>query len=120
MKDKLLWIPRNALKTNLEEEESKGSSLFSSSKTPKLSTRPPIPCLYIPENTFGSSKLLLYFHGNAEDIGYSEEFLRYLVKALKINVLAMEYPSYGIYTEEGGCSDKKIKEDAEYMYRYVK
>jgi abhydrolase domain-containing protein 17 len=32
----------------------------------------------------------------------------------------MEYPSYGIYAEEGGCSDGKIKEDAEYMYQYVK
>ena len=62
----------------------------------------------------------MYFHGNAEDIGYSQEFLEYLVTSLKINVLAIEYPSYGIYAEEGGCSDKKIKEDAEYMYLYVK
>ena len=32
----------------------------------------------------------------------------------------MEYPGYGVYTEEGGCSDSKIKEDADYMYQYVK
>ena len=62
----------------------------------------------------------MYFHGNAEDLGYSENFLMHLVANFKINVLAMEYPSYGVYAEEGGCTDGKIKEDAEYMYKYVK
>ena len=32
----------------------------------------------------------------------------------------MEYPGYGVYTGDGSCNDGKIKEDAEYMYKYVK
>ena len=114
-----MWIPRNAL--NLEEEEKDQSSFsLDSIKGPKKSTRPPIPCLYLKEKTIGSSKLLIYFHGNAEDLGYSESFLNILRDAFKINVLAMEYPGYGVYTGDGSCNDEKIKEDAEYMYRYIK
>ena len=125
MKETILWIPRNALK-EAHYEETK-SSWFSSISKPskeefdkpqiKKSDRPPIPCLFLP---FASSKLLMYFHGNAEDIGYSQEFLKEIQNTLKINVMAMEYPGYGIFVEKGGCSNKKIKEDAEYMYSFVK
>ena len=45
----------------------------------------------------GSQKLLLYFHGNAEDLGLAWEILDHLRSSLKIHVLAMEYPGYGIY-----------------------
>ena len=45
----------------------------------------------------GSNKLIIFFHGNAEDIGISYEMLDHLRTALKINVLAVEYPGYGVY-----------------------
>lgn len=48
----------------------------------------------------GSSKLLIYFHANAEDIILSHELLDYLRALLRVNVLAMEYPGYGLYKEE--------------------
>lgn len=48
----------------------------------------------------GSSKLLIYFHANAEDIILSHELLDYLRALLRCNVLAMEYPGYGLYKEE--------------------
>jgi abhydrolase domain-containing protein 17 len=75
--------------------------------------------LFLREKTNGSSKLLIYFHGNAEDIGLSYRDLDILKKSLKINVLAMEYPGYGVYNDPDGCSADKIKEDSEYVYKYI-
>lgn len=43
-----------------------------------------IPCLNLRYNE-GSSKLILYFHGNAEDLGYANEFLHTLKMELKVN-----------------------------------
>lgn len=43
-----------------------------------------IPCLYLPYVS-GSSKLVIYFHGNAEDIGLATELLNYVKEMLKVN-----------------------------------
>jgi pimeloyl-ACP methyl ester carboxylesterase len=75
--------------------------------------------LFLRDKILGSSKLLMYFHGNAEDVGLSYRELDILKKSLKINILAMEYPGYGVYEDPDGCSAKKIKEDCDYVYRYV-
>ena len=64
----------------------------------------------------GSSKLLIYFHGNAEDLGLSFEMLDHMRTVLKINVLAVEYPGYGVYKDPRGCSAEKILEDCDYIY----
>ena len=58
-----------------------------------------IPCLYMPYN-MGSSKMLIYFHANAEDIVLSHELLDYLRALLRVNVIAVEYAGYGLYSEE--------------------
>lgn len=58
-----------------------------------------IPVLYQPYN-LGSSKVLVYFHANAEDIVLSHELLDYMRALLRVNVMAIEYPGYGLYTEE--------------------
>jgi len=47
----------------------------------------------------GSSKVIVYFHANAEDIILSHELLDYLRVLLKMHVVAVEYPGYGLYTE---------------------
>ena len=59
--------------------------------------------MYSPSQK-GSSKLLIYFHGNAEDIGASMEILLFIQGHLNLNVMAMEYPGYGIY--EGSPSSE--------------
>ena len=72
-------------------------------------------------NQFASpdEKLIVYFHGNAEDLGHNEEFMKQLRQYMNISVLAMEYPGYGFHAyriqdEEGNlkkklsCSAKKI------------
>lgn len=55
-----------------------------------------MPCIFLP-CTEHSDKLLIYFHGNAEDVGGSYEFISTLRKHLKLNILAVEYPGYGLY-----------------------
>jgi pimeloyl-ACP methyl ester carboxylesterase len=77
-----------------------------------------IPCLYLPY-TSGSSKLLIYFHGNAEDVGLSYEMLDHLRSSLKVNILAVEYPGYGIYKDTGGCNADKITDDAAIVFAFV-
>ena len=37
---------------------------------------------------------------------------------LNVSVLAMEYPGYGLYQDNGAANEAKIKEDAEYVYHY--
>lgn len=57
-----------------------------------------IPCMYLPF-TLGSSKLLIYFHANAEDIATAYKLLASVRTLLRVNVLAIEYPGYSFYTE---------------------
>jgi len=53
----------------------------------------PFLCIVAPEPILN----LIYFHGNAEDIGYSRYFLEPLAKKINANIYAIEYPSYGHY-----------------------
>lgn len=50
--------------------------------------------------TMGSSKTLIYFHANAEDIVLAHELLDYMRSLLRVNIISVEYPGYGLYTEE--------------------
>lgn len=43
---------------------------------------------------------MIYFHANAEDVVLSHELLDYMRALLRINVVAVEYPGYGLYTEK--------------------
>ena len=56
-----------------------------------------IPCLFTPNPDLNSKKFILYFHGNGEDIGHCKDISFHLSQTLRINVLSMEYPGYGIY-----------------------
>jgi len=47
-----------------------------------------------------SEKILIYFHGNAEDVGHNFMFLYRLNEVFNCSVLAMEYPGYGFFTHE--------------------
>lgn len=58
-----------------------------------------IPCFHLPY-TMGSSKVMIYYHANAEDIVLCNELLDYMRALLKINIIAVEYPGYGIYREK--------------------
>ena len=75
--------------------------IFISSKN--YSTKKPhkLPCLFIPyidKNTLKSTKnFLIFFHGNAEDLGNAYHIGNDLREYFDINVIIMEYPTYGVY-----------------------
>lgn len=45
--------------------------------------------------------MIIYFHGNAEDIGLAYDFLYQMGHELKMHVLAVEYSGYGLYKTSG-------------------
>jgi abhydrolase domain-containing protein 17 len=55
-----------------------------------------IPCLYVEGK---SSKVLIHFHANGEDIGLTVKLMMKLSQKLKLNIICMEYPGYGIYQD---------------------
>jgi pimeloyl-ACP methyl ester carboxylesterase len=76
-----------------------------------------IPCAYLP-NTEGSNKIVIYFHGNGEDIGWAYEFCEALRDGLKVHVLAVEYPGYSIYSGAKPNPDQ-ICQDSLTVYDYL-
>ena len=66
-----------------------------------------IPCLYLPYDD-AATKLIVYFHGNAEDIGLAFDLLYLLGQRLQMHVLAVEYPGYGLYKTSKAQADKLL------------
>ncbi|KAL4441999.1 hypothetical protein ABPG74_003750 [Tetrahymena malaccensis] len=79
-----------------------------------------IPILIIPyyERDIMSDKYLIYFHGNAEDIGLSHQFLYSMQIVLKMNIIAVEYPGYGIYKSRNTTAEC-IKSDSLTAYNFI-
>jgi len=69
---------------------------------------------YLPNST--SSKVLLWFHGNAENIGYGLGHLKYYSR-LGISVLAVDYRGYG--KSEGSPNEAAVYRDADAAYDYL-
>lgn len=63
-----------------------------------------------------ASKVLLWFHGNAENIGYGLAHLRYYSR-LGLNVLAVDYRGYG--KSEGSPDEAGLQRDADAAYEYL-
>lgn len=74
-----------------------------------MGTTSAIPCLYY-QGSQHNNKLMVYFHGNGEDITGCYNFLRNLCFHLNMSVLAVEYPGYSVY--EGIASSEQIEKDA--------
>lgn len=60
---------------------------------------------------------MIYFHGNAEDVGLASDLLDYIRSFLKVHVLSVEYPGYGVYP--GSPDAGQILADAESVYDYL-
>lgn len=61
---------------------------------------------------------MLYFHGNAEDIGLAFDLLYLFGQRMEMHVMAIEYPGYGLYKTSKPNEDQ-IKLDAEIIYDYL-
>ena len=44
--------------------------------------------------------------------------MRAISNYCQVSILGMEYPGYGLYEGNGTPSEEKIKEDAEYVYKF--
>ena len=75
-----------------------------------------IPILYLPCDE-EATKFLIYFHANAEDIGLSFDLMHAMGQRLKMHVMAIEYPGYGLY-KTSQPNETQIKEDAVICYDY--
>lgn len=77
---------------------------------------PAIPCLIL-QCSRGSSKIILYFHGNAEDVCLTYELLDHIRNSLLVHVIAVEYPGYGVYA--GKPSAAQLIEDADCVFSFL-
>ena len=64
----------------------------------------------------GSPKVLLWFHGNAENIGMGLDHLRAL-SGLGVNVMEIDYRGYG--KSAGSPNEAGVYRDADAAYRYL-
>ena len=64
----------------------------------------------------GSSKVLLWFHGNAENIGMGLWQMKEFAQ-LGVNILAVDYRGYG--KSEGSPDEAGVYRDGEAAYRYL-
>jgi uncharacterized protein len=65
----------------------------------------------------GSKMTLLWFHGNAGNLGHRVDQLRYLHREVGINILMIDYREYG--KSEGRVSEVGTYEDALAAYDYL-
>lgn len=75
-----------------------------------------IPCLYLPHEN--SNKILIFFHGNAEDIFLANYVATDIKNELKMNILIPEYPGYSIYNDIDVDSEVLL-EDTLILYDYI-
>ena len=53
-----------------------------------------------PQELTGRDHIILYFHGNGEDLGQIIADLYELMEVTQCSVIAPEYPGYGVFTKE--------------------
>lgn len=104
-----------------ETKESKmlGEMQGISNRYSKYSRENFIPCLFLKAN---AQKVLLYFHANGEDLAQVLPIVKQLNIIFNVNIIAVEYPGYGIYPNPKNIEGKKAKviiEDALCVYKFI-
>lgn len=93
----LIWLPRNLDPDDPDVEAN-------------------VPCLFMTSNS--ARFIMLYLHSNAEDLGRCYNFCNMLRMQFQVNVLAVEYPGYGICP--GGQADElSVTENARLAFRFT-
>lgn len=62
---------------------------------------------------------VVYFHGNAGNIGFRLENLRDMHKKLNLNILILDYRGYGDSEDGPGCNEAGFMMDARATYRWL-
>jgi len=74
-----------------------------------------IPATYI--STPGATQTILYSHANAEDLGNIYPWCKFLVRALRVNLLAYDYSGYGL--SSGEPSEENCYADITAAFEYL-
>jgi len=100
---KLFWVPRRnaAVRRPAESAYDENS----------------VPCIWLPCPAPGARYILIYCHGNSEDLGQNAYMLSKLRDYLKVHVLGIEYPGYGISV--GQPSEAGINNDLLVVYSFL-
>jgi len=75
-----------------------------------------IPCMWLPAPR--AAGVILFCHGNAEDLGMCFPFVKHMRDQFKMNVLAVEYPGYGLLHGVAVC-EAALKEVALTAFRFI-
>lgn len=75
-----------------------------------------IPCLWFTAPKAAS--VIIFFHANAEDLGMSYGVIKHMRDQFKVNVLAVEYPGYGLLSKLKP-SEEAVYEVALTAFRYL-
>lgn len=75
-----------------------------------------IPCMWLPAPR--AAGVILFCHGNAEDLGMCFPFVRHMRDQFKMNILAVEYPGYGLL-HGAPVSEGALKEVALTAFRFI-
>lgn len=75
-----------------------------------------IPCMWLPAPR--AAGVILFCHGNAEDLGMCFPFVKHMRDQFKMNVLAVEYPGYGLLHGISVC-EAALKEVALTAFRFI-
>lgn len=78
-----------------------------------------IPCLFIKFPYSQSKKLILYFHANYEDLGQTKQIIQKISDNLKINILSVEFPNYGLYKTPDKTNAEHIIQDSEILIKFL-
>jgi len=76
-----------------------------------------IPAVHIRRGNIGTDRVVIYSHGNAEDLGQRLHYLDLLSKICATDVFAYEYCGYGI--SEGKASEENCFASIEVAYQYL-
>lgn len=75
-----------------------------------------IPCLWFPAPK--AATVMVFLHANAEDLGMSFAVIKHMRDQFKVNVLALEYPGYGLLSHLP-TSEAGVYEVALTVFRYL-
>lgn len=67
----------------------------------------------------GAKLTILYSHGNAEDLGMMYRRMKEIAKAFGVNVMAYDYPGYGLSTPQCKPSENLCYQAIETAYSYL-
>ncbi|EMD43125.1 hypothetical protein KM1_008520 [Entamoeba histolytica HM-3:IMSS] len=80
-----------------------------------------IPALWFKCSMKSSTSIepvtIMYMHDCGEDLGLITSSLELLTETMHCNILAFEYPSYGLFDQP--YSDELLATNAEYVYSYI-